>query len=199
MTQHYQDNKRKEIMGVQQGEHFASRELKLQPIQLDRDKGRPQGFDAVYTKPNSGNLVVVDFKGGAQSKLSSNQKKATYMTRVADRTLASQKATPREKEAAKMVKDDLEKGKRVEFLAVKTPSLGKTHVSHHSIAVKPANSQAVHRFKLDHARVSSFSRANLNGWQQPPSRTISRPTNDNKPVQPKSPSPSPQQSPKRSR
>lgn len=189
MTQQYQDNKRKEIMGVQQGEHFVSKELKLQPIQLDKDKGRPQGFDAVYRDPKTGNLVVVDFKGGPASKLSTNQKKATYMSRVADRTLASQKATPKEKEAAKMVKNDLDKGKRVEFLAVKTPSLGKTHVSHHSFAVKPANSQAVHRVRLDHTKVSSFSRVNVNGWQQPPSRTTSRPANDNKPTRPKSPPP----------
>lgn len=199
MTQQYQDNKRKEIMGVQQGEHFASKELKLQPIQLDKDKGRPQGFDAVYRNPKTGNLVVIDFKGGAHSKLSSNQKKATYMDRVADRTVKSQKATQKEKDAAKMVKNDLAKGKRVDFLAVKTPSLGKTHVSHHSFAVKPANSKAVHRGRLDHTKVSNFSRVNVNGWQQQPSRTIARPANDNKPTRPKSPPPSPQQTLKRSR
>jgi hypothetical protein len=199
MTQQYQDNKRKEIMGVQQGEYFASKELKLQPIQLDRDKGRPHGFDAIYRNPKSGNLVVVDFKGGAHSKLSSNQRKANYMTRVADRTLVSRKATPQEKKAAKMVKDDLAIGKKVEFLAIKTPSLGKSHVSHHSFVVKPGNSQAIHRGRLDHTKNLNFNRASLNGWQQSPSRTISRPANDNKPAQPKSPSPSPQQSPKRSR
>jgi hypothetical protein len=195
-----QDRDRKEIMGVQQGEYFVFKKLNLKPIQLDKHRGtRPQGFDAVYKNPKTGNLVVVDFKGGSSAKLSTNQKRAAYMNRVANRTLNSKTATQREKRTAALVKGRLAQGKTVEFMAIKTPSLGKTHVSHNSFVVKPANSKEAHRSNLDHKKVSNFNRATVYGWQQQPSRKISRAANDNSRTPPK-PTPSPpQQSQKRGR
>ena len=207
-----QHNKRQEMLGVQQGERFASKELNLKPIQLDKHRGtRPQGFDAVYKNPKTGNLVVVDFKGGPSSKLKSNQKRMAYLNGAADRTLRSQTATRREKRAAALVKGRLAQGKTVEFMGVKTPAFGKTHVSHHSFCVKPANSgvkstnsKEDNRPQLDHKKVSNFNRATVNGWQQQPSRKAAngntrKAANDNSRTPPKPTPPPPQQSQKRGR
>ncbi|MEA5558189.1 hypothetical protein [Nodularia spumigena] len=204
MSQH---NKIQEIMGVKEGEHFASKELNLKPIQIDKHRGtRPQGFDAVYKNPKTGNLVVVDFKGGPSSKLKSNQKRMAYLNKAANRTLRSQTATLREKRSAALVKGRLAQGKTVEFMAVKTPTSGKTHVSHHSFCVKPANSgikptnsKEANRPQLDHKKVSNFNRATVYGWQQQPSRKISRAANDNSRTPPSPKQSTPQQSQKRGR
>jgi hypothetical protein len=182
----------KTIMGVQNGELFAARELKLQPIMLDKDKTHLHGFDAVYRNPKTGNLVVVDFKGGPHSALKSNQKQADYMIKAADKIIKSDSASAKEKEASRMVKSELEKGRTVEFMAIKTPRFGgKTYVDHHSVAGRAANLQGVQRFNLNHKKSTQLNGVSIHGWQKPPMRTISRPANDNNPSPPKTPSQSP--------
>lgn len=193
-----------EIMGVLHGEKFAREQLGLKPIQLDHHKGSPHGFDAVYRNPKSGNLVVVDFKGGPCSKLKKNQKQAAYISKAADRTLRSGTATLKEKRAARLIKGNLERGKKIEFMAIKTSSPGKTRVSDHTLTVKAANAQSSHRFKANYNQTSNrIGKTTITKWQENPPRQLSRkPANDNaqtqKPNPPKQ-TPPPQQSPKRSR
>ena len=177
-----------EMMGVQNGELFATRELKLQPIMLDKDKTRPHGFDAVYRNPKTGNLVVVEFKGG-KGKLKKYQKEADYMIKVAEKSIKADNSSAIEKKSSEMVKADLDKGKTVEYMAISTPKWGKPSVVHHSFAVKAANSQDIQRPKLNHKKFTELHRGTIHGWQKPPMRAISRPANDNNPSpRPKQPS-----------
>jgi len=198
-----------EIMGVLHGEKFAREQLGLKPIQLDHHKGRSQGFDSVWKDPQTGNYVIIDFKGGPSSKLKGYQKEAAYIGKVADKTVSpnSKAATLREKRAARLINRSLEKGKTVEFLAVKTPKSGKTFVSDRSSIIKAANqSDSFHRYQPrsnNNQAINRIGNAKIRQWQENPPRQLSRkPANDNaqtqKPNPPKQ-TPPPQQSPKRSR
>ena len=190
-------NNKQMKMGVLHGEKFAEEKLGLKPILLDRQKTNPHGFDAVYENPKSGNLVVVDFKGGPSSRLKGNQKLAVYIGKAADKTINFNTASPEEKRAARLVKGNLERGKKIEFLAIKTPSPGKTHISHRSLSIKAANAQSVHRFTPNRNQASNrIGNTTINNWQNnknPPRQFSRKPANDNAPTQKPNP---PQQAPK---
>jgi hypothetical protein len=189
-------NEKQMKMGEFHGEKFAEEELGLKPILLSRHKNNPHGFDAVYRNPKSGNYVVVDFKGGPSSRLETNQKQAAYIIKAADRTLRSRTASLKEKRAALLIKGKLQKGKTIEFLAIKTPSSGKTHISHRSLSIKAANAQSVHRFTPNRNQSSNrIGNTTINNWQNNKNtpRQFSRtPANDNAPTQKPNP-PQPRQ------